>query len=115
MTDRELDVLVAEKVMGWRVTCGNAAHTSDFNRKACCSPDFYSTNISAAWQVVEKMKECGFYLSLQNCCEATEWCVFLAPMDANREECGEHRSSSAPRSICIAALAAVGVYARRNR
>ena len=43
---RELDALVVEKVMGWKWLSGN--------------PWAPSTDIAAAWEVLEKMRERGY-------------------------------------------------------
>jgi hypothetical protein len=54
---RELDALVAEKVMGWTDINGNAAAVGcglNHNKLWTRVPD-YSTDIAAAWQVVEKL------------------------------------------------------------
>ena len=113
---KEMDILVAEKVMGevpciaWSVyrsappmfikdaeSCGH---------KDCYPLDFpahYSTNIAAAWQVVEKVMtgtvwEC--YITQQ----FDGWsCLFAAPDKSDAYGVGE----SASLAICRAALLAV--------
>jgi len=59
---RELDALVAEKVMGWGCIgfdkIGNVWAGVSLNRNGQQEViHYYSENIAAAWQVVEKMKE----------------------------------------------------------
>lgn len=58
---KELDALIAEKVMGWERKCigddyylenPRAHHLSKYN-----APQPYSTHIAAAWEVVEKIVE----------------------------------------------------------
>lgn len=54
MTDRELDALVAEKVMGWRIHHRNTAHyvlpgMRDYKVQALVSEWHPSTDIAAAW------------------------------------------------------------------
>lgn len=59
----DLDVLIAEKVMGLprldtdlMGRCGTFFGSPD-NPLVCHKADAYSTSISAAWQVVEKLRE----------------------------------------------------------
>lgn len=59
---REIDRLVAEKVMGWKSTAnsdvtGESVYRTKDDRVFVFNP---STNIADAWQVVEKMKEMHF-------------------------------------------------------
>lgn len=107
---RDLDALVAEKVMGW-MTRGTGESISDpaewvmpNGLRGREAPPFYSTDISAAWQVVEKMNRDG-------------WCfrVASASPDNNYYEGyfvkGDKVSQvwldTAPHAICVAALKAV--------
>jgi len=64
MTDRELDAAVAEKVMGWTSikptpVIGQTCQLSGYppGIEAPCRVWYYSTDIAAAWEVVEKMRE----------------------------------------------------------
>ena len=89
---RELDALVAEKVMGWAP--GERG-----------TPTF-STSIAAAWQLVEKLRP-RFYLSLEvhldhvNACFCPHGEVFRS--DGTHMYRGE--AATAPHAICLAALA----------
>lgn len=103
LTDRELDALIAEKVMGWRRT----THWSGSTPISCLvhptdgsvlPDDFphYSTNIGAAWQVIalcqsykvgNPSNEGNTFASLQIKGRSA---FMLAP--------------TAPRAICLAAL-----------
>jgi hypothetical protein len=102
---RELDTLVAEKVMGWR----RKEEPSDI---WCLSPPWvtrhgalvpfsqtpgYSTEIDAAWQVIEAMQAycCDFTLEKAGSAWYAEFIVGSAGAD------------TAPLAICLAALAAV--------
>jgi len=76
---REIDILVAEQVMGWEIET-DAVKLKRLNRyisrnaKNCwwrtpeggwyCDPPSYSSEIAAAWHVVEKMKSKGRSLFL---------------------------------------------------
>ena len=95
---RELDALVAEKVMG---------HGSQFN----FSP---STNIADAWLVVEKLKE----HDKDVICISVGWLMGADKFpDIYRAVVAwrEHRSiqadaETAPHAICLAALKAIGYH-----
>jgi hypothetical protein len=128
MTLRELDALVAEKVLG---------HTPDPTRCDQCywplrereedgcvkdncsqrplpekrSPRPYSSDIAAAWEVVERLRQ-------QHCCtkiysdhDLSYECVLI------RDRNDPHKPSdgiwglaaTAPLAICLAALASVGI------
>jgi len=63
----------------------------------------YSTDIAAAWQVVEKLRSDGFEVELEG--DSTGWhCLFLDYPEAGRAE-----AQSPPLAICLAALEAAGV------
>jgi hypothetical protein len=110
---RDLDVLVATKVMGWvRLDDGVDPHTSEpFERwrrsdgsKYSGIPS-YSTSIEAAWEVVEKL-----HLSLVWNDEGWEVYTEDQVVDHELEHGGfAARERSAPHAICLAALKAVGV------
>ncbi len=82
---RDLDALVAEKVMG---------ETCLFTAPA------YSTDIAAAWQVVDKLHALSFYLEVGS----AGWMARFANISAT-----EASAATAPLAICLAALKAVGV------
>ncbi|GAB7057397.1 hypothetical protein JCM16163A_41460 [Paenibacillus sp. YK5] len=106
---RELDVLVAEKVMR------GTAHTYVFNNKTINGMmvpiengtrisriPHYSTDISAAWEVVEKMKRNDWVFVINSISE--EWTA-LFYLDRIHEH--EVTCNSAPEAICKAALLAI--------
>ena len=127
---RELDALVAAKVMGWEHerdaelrhkcngkfhtrcgSCGEEGHGNcyGFGRGAIqiecnCTPP-YSTDIATAWEIVEKMGalEWCFDINLQARYSAVFRRNYLSqtPRFSASEE-------SAPHAICLAALKAVG-------
>ena len=125
---RELDALVAEKVMGWDITnpsiwWGNREVSGPFpdcdctsHREATTIPEF-STGIAAAWEVVEKLKG---QLTLQgphsvgfNEGESypNHWTAGFTDKawDDIRGE-----ANTAPLAICRAALKAVGANLARR-
>lgn len=107
---RELDALVAEKVMWWhkyedsnpKATIRTIGDTEDHKCKFCGSFEGhdikpYSTSIEAAWEVVEKLIESDDWVDFSLEYEPTfKW-------SANEIIYGE----TAPHAICLAALRAV--------
>lgn len=74
---RELDMLIAEKVMGWKrgKAFGNGngewlrpdqADINEWQRSTWDGTPLYSTHIGAAWQVVEAMQQRGITLILED-------------------------------------------------
>lgn len=114
---RELDVLVAEKVMGWR------AHTiwgTDYEvgsgepvRRICYAP-YYSTDIAAAWDVVQKMREdrrkvLVHWENGQTSAYNEEFWEVEISGPLRLDAAFRAHADTAPHAICIAALRAVGV------
>ena len=114
MTDQELDALVAEKVMGWERR-GGAWVPEKWDDPSSLppgvittQPHFYfwkpSTDIAAAWMVVEKM----------NCDFRFDWNhgegVYCASFGTNKYVGCDNKSPA--RAICLAALKAVGVQVK---
>ena len=111
---RDLDALVAEKVMGL-VRCQGKRHNAEYPNTYCYarpeSPENggevleYSTRIEAAWEVVEKvLYPCRWYLvpmSDDRVSDDRGWGVFEGD-DWYEVALGE----SAPLAICRAALEA---------
>jgi hypothetical protein len=121
---RELDVLIAEKVMGL-VPCKAECHTrerSPLPGPCHAQPDSpdqggetkeYSTDIAAAWTVVEKLREGKYEFTLFNDSDKTGeiWRVYFGPTDSLLEDAllPAVDADTAPLAICRAALCAVGV------
>jgi hypothetical protein len=125
---RELDALIAEKVMGcnvycvdpnynykdpakmWRCDCpgansiGDRPHADDgFDGEI--KP--YSTDIAAAWKVVEKMRESHQWIRIE--CFDGKW--EAGPVEVCGEDYIDNNVESlvsAPHAICLAALKAIG-------
>lgn len=121
MTPREIDALVAEKVMGcklyreldygvdgnYRFRCdcdgphgSDTPHSDDFIRHSIKS---YSTDISAAWEVVEKFKSENKSVTVDGGLYVDGY-RFSAEMGHSWTI-----ADSAPMAICLAALKSVGV------
>jgi hypothetical protein len=120
---RELDALVAEKIFGyeWRthLLYGDKSirllwHPDDDQPRG---DDFegiddlpcFSTNINAAWQVVEEMQAQARNLQLVSYCYGRTYASF-GPIGEDeegwREANGEHAT---PHAICLAALDRVSI------
>jgi hypothetical protein len=116
MTAREKDALVAEKVMGVKVDCptcmvaelgciGTPTYPACYEGKGKCH---YSSDISAAFQVVEKMRERGIMLTLMNWhyYGRNYWTAKFRNSDADNKE-WEGEGDTAPSAISLAALLAL--------
>jgi hypothetical protein len=107
---RELDALVAEKVMGLQPLRREVPPDPG----AFLDLPHYSTDIAAAWEVVEKLtgrrdKDIGFALTVNPGTIGTSF----SALDGT-----EHwhvNASTAPLAICLAALKVVGVDIEERR
>ena len=103
---RELDALVAKHVMGWD------ALLIKLRDKRLIPLPAYSTSISDAWEVAEKLSDLGWYTNIERYTRKN-WRVTLdkfveeGESDDNIPSYGW--SDTAPHAICLAALKAVGV------
>lgn len=121
---RELDALVAEKVMGWAPNYpGGWPHPpkDEPNRKRHMAADgttvipAYSTDIAAAWEVVEKVGplfgQRSFHLRWAPVMkdDDTPWLASWFDINVDHDTGAAHgRGGTAPHAICLAALKAVG-------
>lgn len=104
---RYLDAMVAEKVMGWRHDPGTyegSRYLLDPAGARSAIPN-YSTDIAAAWEVVEKLKGATAHFQLQSIPGGWSTRIFRVPAGLSNEEIAD----TAPMAICLAALKAVGV------
>lgn len=114
---RELDAVVAEKVMGWKKTPVDnypwqmlPPDATELKVKSCPR---YSTDIAAAWQVVERFRRGSEQTGVAACvgieicdgCEPDTTVWIYSPMIAHVEV----TEQNAPLAICLAALKAIGV------
>ena len=122
MSDRELDALVAEKVMGWTLHkiphlvegqygyISGVIHSYIGNR--LIAPWSPSTDIAAAWQVVEKLRgreETWFEVGSGSPKSNSQWYAQASTFVPGGEwRTFTVRDAIAPRAICLAALKAVG-------
>lgn len=114
MTNREIDIEVAEKVMGWKQVGGDwcdikgiftgysySGITQEFPRL------FVPAEIiQDAWLVVEKMRERELKLLIETFLDGYVEASFVK---LNRMEVGRGWDKSASKAICLAALKAVEV------
>lgn len=118
---RELDALIAEKVMGLQ-TCSDPIGRCAAAKLTPCQcwgvPDrngivsggeraSYSTDIAAAWEVMEKLRE-QWAVELHGRDQA--WAVLIEDGDeVSAHFIATEEADTAPLAICLAALKAVGV------
>lgn len=124
-TGNELDALVAKEVMGWvRLIDCDPPPPEDllFREEIWINPangllacahfgkpfPRYSTDIAAAWKVVEKMRALGFYYAVGSICGLQ---MGIQASDGHHAAFGQygdtfkvHAGDSIPHAICLAAL-----------
>ena len=121
MTDLELDALVAEKVMGFTVRDGwifewRPSPCPD-KMPGCCVmhskeypvlPRPHSTDIAAAWEVVEKLTDYPSYMDLQITYTASNgWFIEFSKGETSFSSCNQ--DDELTRAVCLAALRVMGV------
>jgi hypothetical protein len=106
---RELDALVAEKVMGRRFTRHLCEPGTPPHEWVDSDVPEYSTDIAAAWGVVEKLREhfAGVEVMALTKTNANPN-YFEAKLWANTWVHSFAEAPTAPHAICLAALKAVG-------
>lgn len=119
---KEMDALIAEKVMGWEVTGVLYNSEADDSGLPVMSPERYqgvatryhevfmwspSTRIADAWQVVEKMGCC--HIEIVHWGDSDTWQVNIGGTEARRSYTmpQDNWAATTPLAICRAALAAV--------
>lgn len=129
LSDAEINVLVAEKVMGWTRLQSTSrpeivAFLSPASRKSQyfqsqiaagklvdaesgdeANAPHYSTLINAAMQIVEKVREQGFGVTLKT--KQSFWRVEIYPEPDNGHDGLNVENDSLSRAICEAALMAI--------
>lgn len=104
---RELDALIAGKVMGWKhrgphPLFGTEVWASD---KGDNLLPHFSTDIAAAWTVVDKLRE-EWIVTAE--IDSTQCVIGLGHNYASTPEELRASAATAPHAICLAALKAVG-------
>jgi hypothetical protein len=106
---RELDALVAVKVMGWAEAPGPTFQGEPValepigggHARGCIVPH-YSADVGAAWHVVERMRLLGYIITIH-----TETVGYSCSMRGALVADGA-RADTAAHAICLAALRSVG-------
>ena len=106
---REMDALVAEKVMGWKrvphahpeIEAAGGMWLTPRGPRMCPA---YSTDIAAAWGVVEWFTRRSYTVALHTTHSDGWVCSIRGALLADTAQ-----APTAPLAICRAALAAVGV------
>lgn len=107
---REIDRLIAERMMGWTnlSLAGTRFGTTPQGRVHRIVPQ-YSTDISAAWEVVEQLRLLGYQGGIdwarpEPGYECAFWSSSISPYEKQSS-----RAETAPMAICLAALKVIGV------
>jgi hypothetical protein len=106
---RELDALVAEKVMGVGVEWWNGEPLYVVTQDGHISSHHlaeYSTDIAAAWEVAEKLRADGLEISVHNSWpynDGRRWCCDIMA----HGKWDNAKAETAPLAICLAALKAI--------
>lgn len=125
---RELDVLVAERVMGLKTGkyvwgkrkqysayfVGDAANWDDDGSGASVlfnELPHYSTDLASAWEVVKTLSEAGWIVKMITSEMGGTDCTLVCGVGARGRidsDCMGGIITTAPHAICLAALKAVG-------
>lgn len=112
---RELDALIAEKVMGWKldyefadsIGAPTVPALRDQYDEWGMLPEF-STDISAAWQVVKRLADSGFNVTISRVLDwRDKYECYLVKENWRDDERICKGADTAPLAICLAALKAV--------
>lgn len=118
---RVLDTAIARSVMGWTIDysipiidivgpyADRAAWKNEHGNSA--KVPCFSTDIAAAWQVVEKMQE-GLEWQFMLEAHSGEWLAYVTPHISSpryNSQQFEAIADTAPHAICLVALEALGV------
>lgn len=130
MTDRDVDKLIAEKVMGWVLIPKVKVNGEWFYNVWCPDPPshiehppvgfnaqsyvpFYSTAMIDTWRVVKKLQESGWHIELR--LPPVGYPTYIVDlwrmgghMEANTKI--TQGAESLEEAICLAALRTVGVH-----
>lgn len=108
---REMDAMIAEKCMGWEYKETYRTMTWELPHKKVIAlfspegiektPPHYSTNIAAAWEVVEKLKIFSINAPRSTKEFYSAWCWVIGYGHENAQ------ADTAPLAICRVALLAV--------
>jgi hypothetical protein len=114
----ELDALVAERVMGWTIYSNDRKYQQGWSEHSEGTPmdiPSYSTDIAAAWEVVERVnfldKYSRDFLLQRECIDVDPyrwvWFAWFRKDGVDENVDTSARCETAPHAICLAALKAV--------
>lgn len=122
MTNRELDILVGTKIFGLQIStgsngfnciprqleenCPSCGYDAMWNESALPN---YSSDISHAWMVVDKMRSLKKYVYVLNYVDDFFRCEIREYTDKGDTLISNRSGDSPSQAICLAALEAVGV------
>lgn len=114
---RELDAEIAERVFGWKKyrvaqypPMSQGAEDRCWHRPgidAPCSLPLFSTGVAAAWMVVERMLELGWYGEVRLCDDGSS--ASFNPVGPGHyvKRSVDPREGNAALAVCLCALAAL--------
>ena len=117
-TDRELDILIAERIMDWVVARTDADmldgwHLGEYQEHPSYSSGtfnfnlpWFSYDLDAAWRVVGRMQELGHYLTLRTWVESDDAMAGFYIPGQERDDVAI-TDSTVSLAICRAALKAI--------
>lgn len=106
---RELDAWIAEKVMGNPPPVVPPGVWPQELHSWQDRLPLYSTDIAAAWEVVEKLKSLGFKVGVDEEGSDLAACVVAKSERGIVHVIASETAATAPLAICLAALRACGV------
>lgn len=108
---RELDALVAEKVFGFPAPRDSHASTEvgywTVDDKMFIPVPRFSTDIAAAWEVVEKLKRLGYKIGIDSSPNDKSACVVMEDDNGDWISIAVETAETLPHAICRAALKAM--------
>ncbi len=106
----DIDMLIATEIMGWTILShwepGVVKHLLDENGCEVRPPEFkpYSTDIAAAYEVMEKLSENFADVSISVGCKALKGQRYVCKLTVNIYAEYIKVADTAPMAICLAAL-----------
>ena len=104
---RKIDALIAEHIFGYLMSKSKTQFDYVYEpKKDVWGPCYkYSTDIAAAWEVVEKFNDSFVDIRHWHPEQDSGWHCMIQTDDT----CFEHPADTAPMAICLAALKAKGI------
>lgn len=101
---RDLDALIAEKVMGWKPPTEPGISQQEYETRRTAIHPPYSAEIGSAWEVVEKLKNSGRHIIAG----PSKKGGYIAYLDFPQNPDWHVNGETTSHAICLAALKAVG-------